>query len=482
MSVPPSMTLRELLRDAAAPPTPLAGLTCDSRRVRSGDLFIAHRGRAFDGHDFAADAVASGAAAVVSERAVAVAVPNVVVADAGRRLGEFGRRFYGAPSAELEVVGVTGTNGKTTVAHHVAGLARRGAYMGTLGWGVPPRLCRSALTTADPIATQARLRALKERGAQTVALEASSHALHQGRVDEVDFAVGVFTNLSRDHLDYHGTMRDYAKAKRRLFERPLRFAVVNVDDAVGKAIAAAPPAGAELVPVGRRAPLRWRNVQFAADGIRGTWDTPWGVADFALPGHFGEFSVRNAACALAAVCALGQPLTGVVAGMARLPPVRGRMQPLGAAPAVLVDYAHTPDALRSALAAARSHLPASGRLLVVFGCGGERDRGKRAQMARRAEQGADVVVVTSDNPRGEDPQRILDDAMGGFADPNAVLRIVDRRDAIAAALDRAGKDDTVLIAGKGHETHQEVGGEKIPFDDAAVVRQLRARRRLGGEA
>ena len=474
------MTLRELLRDATVPPLPVSGLTSDSRKVRPGDLFVACRGATSDGHDFAPQAARAGAAAVVSERAVDVGVPNVVVGDAGKRLGEFGRRFYGAPSAELAVVGVTGTNGKTTVAHHVARLARRGAYMGTLGWGVPPRLCRSELTTADPISLQARLRALKDRGAAAVALEASSHALHQGRVDEVDFAAGVFTNLTRDHLDYHGTMRAYANAKRRLFERPLRFAVVHVDDVLGRTIAREMRTGVELVSVGRQAAVCWRDVAYAPDGIRGVWRTPWGVADFDLPGHFSDLSVRNAACALAAACALGTPLARVVADMARLPPVRGRLQRLGAAPLVLVDYAHTPDALRSALAAVRAHLPAGGQLLVVFGCGGDRDRGKRPQMAGRAEAGADLVVLTSDNPRGEDPQRILDDAMRGFRQPGDVLRIADRRCAIAAALERAGPNDAVLIAGKGHETHQEIGGRKFPFDDAAVVRQLLGERRLGG--
>ena len=476
------MTLRELLRDGAAPAVPLRGLASDSRQVRPGDLFIACRGAAFDGHDFAAAAAAGGAAAVVSQRPVDVRVPNVVVSDAGKRLGEFGRRFYRAPSAELAVVGVTGTNGKTTVAHHISALTPGAGYMGTLGWGVPPRLCRAELTTFDPISTQARLRSLKDGGAQTVALEASSHALHQGRVDAVDFAVGVFTNLSRDHLDYHGTMRAYADAKRRLFERPLRFAVVHVDDSLGSAIASELRPGVDLVSVGREAAVGWRDVRFASDGIHGAWRTPWGAADFHLPAHFGEFSVCNAACALAAVCALGTPLAEVVAGMERLPPVPGRMQRISAAPTAIVDYAHTPDGLRSALAAARAHLPAHGRLLVVFGCGGDRDRGKRAQMARQAEQGSDWVVATSDNPRNEDPERILDDVMRGFAAPGEVLRIADRRAAIAAALERAGERDAVLIAGKGHETHQEIGGRKLPFDDAAVVRELLARPCLGVQA
>ena len=480
MSEPGGMTLRELLRDPTAPAVPLRSLTSDSRRARPGDLFLACRGAAFDGHDFAAAAVAAGAVAVVSERAVDVGVPNVVVADAGQRLGEFGRRFHGAPSTELSMVGVTGTNGKTTVAHHIAQLAPRAGYMGTLGWGVPPRLCRAELTTFDPISLQARLRALRDSGVEIVALEASSHALHQGRVDAVDFVVGIFTNLSRDHLDYHGTMRDYADAKRRLFQRPLGLAVVNVDDEVGSAIALDLRPGVKLLSVGREAAVRWRDVRFASDGIRGAWHTPWGETDFHLPAHYGEFSVYNAACALAAVCALGMSLADAVAGMARLPPVPGRMQRVSADPTAIVDYAHTPDGLRSALAAARAHLPADGRLLVVFGCGGERDRGKRAQMARQAEAGADLVVATSDNPRGEDPERILDDVMAGFEAPSEVLRIADRREAIAAALERAGALDAVLIAGKGHETHQEVDGRMLPFDDAEVVREILAVRCYGG--
>ena len=467
-----TMTLRQLLRDDAAPAVTLSGLTSDSRQVRAGDLFIARQGAAFDGHDFANAAVAAGAVAVVSERPVEVAVPNVVVANAGARLGAFGRRFHANPSAALRVVGVTGTNGKTSVAHHVAGLAARGAYIGTLGWGVPPRLCPSALTTADPITLQARLRRLADSGAGVVGLEASSHALHQGRVEAVDFAAGVFTNLSRDHLDYHGSMRAYADAKRRLFERPLDVAVVNVDDAFGAELAQSLDGGVQVLPFGREAAVRWQDVGHTADGIRGRWHTPWGASDFTLPAQIGAFAVCNAAAALAAVCALGAPLAQVVERMARLPPVPGRMQRVSAAPTTVIDYAHTPDALRSALAAIRAHVPAGGQLVLVFGCGGERDRGKRALMAREAEQGADLVVATSDNPRAEDPEHILDDVMAGFDAPRRVTRIPGRRDAIAAALTEAGERDIVLIAGKGHETTQEIGGEKLPFDDAAVVRQL----------
>ena len=471
----PARSLRWLLDDPAAPAVAVSGLASDSRRVQPGDVFVAYRGGSFDGHDFAAEAVAAGAVAVISERPVDLGVANAVVAEIGCRLGDLARRFHDHPSGDLAVVGVTGTNGKTTVAYLIASALNRAAYIGTLGWGRPPALCPSSLTTADPLSLQAQLRALKDRGTEVVALETSSHALDQGRVDAVDFAVGVFTNLSRDHLDYHGTMRRYAAAKRRLFERALRVGVVNVDDAVGRAIADQLPAGMDCIEVGRKASLRWTDVSYHAVGLEGTWITPWGRERFSLPGFFGEFSIYNAACAVGASCALDVPLADVAAAMAEQPGVPGRMQLVGRAPSVAVDYAHTPDGLRAVLAAARAHLIARGKVIVVFGCGGERDRGKRAQMAQAAEAGADLVVATSDNPRGEDPERILDDVAAGFREPTAALRISDRRQAIATALERAAADDIVVLAGKGHEQFQEIGGRKVPFSDAAVVREV-----LGG--
>ena len=475
-------SLRWLLDDSSAPDVAITGIAGDSRRVRPGDAFIAYRGGAFDGHDFAAQAVAAGAVAVLSERPVQVGVANVVVADVGRRLGALGRRFHRHPSRELAVIGVTGTNGKTTVAYQIARLMVGGAYIGTLGWGQPPTLCASALTTADPLSLQAQLRTLKDRGAGVAALETSSHALDQGRVDGVDFAAGVFTNLSRDHLDYHGTMRRYAAAKRRLFERELRIGVVNVDDELGRVIADDMPPGTECVEVGGQAALRWANVSYQAAGLEGTWVTPWGRAEFSLPGFFGEFSIYNAACALGACCAMDMPLADVVAAMARLSGVPGRMQLVARSPTVAVDYAHTPDGLRAVLGAARAHLDADGRLggrprrvIVVFGCGGDRDRGKRAQMGQVAEAGAELVIATSDNPRSEDPERILDDIAAGFRTKASALRISDRREAIAAALECAAVDDIVVLAGKGHEQYQEIGGHRMPYSDAAVVREM-----LGG--
>ncbi|MCY3841795.1 MAG: UDP-N-acetylmuramoyl-L-alanyl-D-glutamate--2,6-diaminopimelate ligase [Gammaproteobacteria bacterium] len=468
------MDLRRLLDDKAAPVLEVSGIASDSRRVQRGDLYVARRGNAFDGHDFVGDAVAAGAVAVVSQRPLDSPVPNVVAPDIVRNLGVLGARFYDWPGAAVEVVAVTGTNGKTTVAYNIARIRGTGetpGYIGTLGWGMPPDLGPATLTTEDPLVLQARLRQLADLGVSRVALEASSHALDQGRLDEVDVDVGVFTNLSRDHLDYHGTMARYAAAKRRLFERRLRVAVINVDDPTGGAIAADAAGRVDVVGVGRTGAVRWTNLSFDRSGIHGTWITPWGRRSFDLAAFFGEFSVYNAACVLAACCALGDRLGEVVDAMKELPGVPGRMQAVATRPMVFVDYAHTPEGLNAVLGAVRSHM-GSGHLITVFGCGGDRDRGKRPLMARAAESGSDIVVATTDNPRCELPERILDDVMKGFDDPDAVLRIPDRRAAIGVALDRADACDVVLIAGKGHEDYQEVDGRRLPWSDTGTVAEL----------
>ena len=468
-----TMTLAELLERPTAPATVIRGLASDSRRVRSGDVFFAYRGNTYDGHDFASAAVAAGAVAVVSERPVAVDVPNVVMDGVGRRIGDFARRFFDAPSRELDVVGVTGTNGKTTVAYNVARVAGTTGYMGTLGWGSPPALCAADMTTADPITLLARLRALKLQGSNAVALEVSSHALDQGRVDAVDFAVGVFTNLGRDHLDYHGSVARYGAAKAKLFARSLSHgAVVNADDALGRSILADLPGGTSAVAFGVDADVRWDGITYGPEGIAGRWRTPWGEDTFSLPHFYGAFSVYNAAATLATCCLLGVPQGDVVDAMKTLDAVPGRMQLVSRSPRVVVDYAHTPDALDAALQAVRSHVAGAERVILVFGCGGDRDRGKRALMAQAAERGADLVIATSDNPRTESPERILDDVAAGFRAPRHLLRIADRREAIATALRRARSGDVVLLAGKGHERYQDIGGERVPFSDVAVVKLL----------
>ena len=468
-----TMTLAELLDRPNVAPTVIGGLASDSRRVRPGDVFFAYRGSASDGHDYATDAVAAGAVAVVSERPVAVDVPNVVMDGVGRRIGGFARRFFDAPSEELDVVGVTGTNGKTTVAYNVARVAGTTGYMGTLGWGSPPSLCTADMTTADPITLLARLRAIRRQGLSAAALEVSSHALDQGRVDAVDFAVGVFTNLGRDHLDYHSSIARYGAAKAKLFERPLaRGAVVNADDALGRSILAGLPRGTPAVSFGVDADVRWDGITYGPDGIAGRWRTPWGEDEFSLRHFYGAFSVYNAAATLATCCLLGMPLGDVIDAMKTLDAVPGRMQLVAGSPRVVVDYAHTPDALEAALQAVRSHVAGAGRVILVFGCGGDRDRGKRALMAGAAERGADLVIATSDNPRTESPERILDDVAAGFRAPEQLQRIADRRRAITTALRQARGEDVVLLAGKGHERFQEIGGERIPFSDVAVVKSL----------
>lgn len=481
------MTLRELVGRADLPDVPVSGLSGDSRQVRPGDAFVACAGQAFDGHAFVPEAERRGAIAVLSERAVEATIPVAVLPDLARRRGQLAARFHGLPSERLTVVGVTGTNGKTTVAHSIAAAMPRAAFAGTVGWGFPGALEPAALTTEDAITVQARLRTLLDAGANAVAMEVSSHALTQGRVQEVAFDVAVFTNLSRDHLDFHGSMERYADAKKKLFRRSLRAAVANIDDTTGRSILAeTAAAGVDSFGFGRAADadVTWSNVRYDAQGLAGTWHTPWGDASFEAQGFFGEFSLGNLAATLTTQCALGIPLDDAAAAMSQLTPPPGRMQVAHDAgePLTIIDYAHTPDALTAVLAAVRQHLPAASkrRLLVVFGCGGDRDRGKRVAMAKAAEGGAEVVFLTSDNPRGEDPERILDDAMQGFREPDRVCRMADRARAIESAVGAARATDIVLIAGKGHETYQEIDGVRRPFSDLDQARAALARSRGTG--
>ena len=455
------------------------GITSDSRDVSAGDLFVACAGTVHDGHDFVADAVERGAVAICSERSVDVAVPNVVVGDLKRRQGELAAAFYDDPSARLGCIGVTGTNGKTSIAYFTAALIETGAFIGTIGWGSADKLCPSRLTTEDPITIQARLHALAERGHRWVVMEASSHALDQGRVDAVRFDIAIFSNLTRDHLDYHGTMQRYAAAKRSLFERKsLNAAVINVDDALGREIAASLDAGVDRIGVGADGDVSWSDVRYLEDGVSGTLTTPWGSAEFRIP-VYGDFSIANVAAAVAASCLAGTSLGDAMNKITRLPHVPGRMQRVSGThgPLLLVDYAHTPDALAAVLKAIRQHL--TGTLICVFGCGGDRDRGKRALMAQAVEAGADRAIVTSDNPRSEDPEAIIRDVLKGFSSTyvrtEAVETEVDRASAIARAIATAGDNDIVLVAGKGHEGYQEIAGRRYPYSDLVTARQL-----LGG--
>jgi UDP-N-acetylmuramoyl-L-alanyl-D-glutamate--2,6-diaminopimelate ligase len=473
-------------------PAEIGDLVDDSRAVQTGGGFVAVRGRQQDGHAWLGAAEAAGAALAVVEDPARTTLPAIVVRDGRRAAAVAAAAFHQWPARELTVVGVTGTNGKTTT----VGLLRHlldtpdapAASIGTLGvllgGAGAPFPGGAGLTTPGPVELQRVLRALADRGVRRVAMEVSSHALDQRRADGVRFAAAVFTNLTRDHLDYHGTMEAYRAAKLRLVGLLARdgVAVFNADD---EAWRDPPPAPRTWrFGIAHPADVMARDVAFAADGARFLLVVPSGAAAVTLP-LLGDFNVQNALGAAAAACALGVPLDTVAARLADAPQVPGRLERLRSTPTVLRDYAHTPDALERALRAVRPFVgtggsgtaAAGGRLIVVFGCGGDRDAGKRPVMGRIAETLADVVILTSDNPRTEDPERILDDIEGGMARRDH-LRIEDRRAAIDRALELAGPGDVVLLAGKGHETCQIRGTESLPFDERVIVAELAAARGL----
>jgi len=492
------MELREVLQGVDAeiegdPSVEIDDLAHDSRHVGPGTLFFCVPGERTDGHDHAEAAVVAGASGLVVERRLGLGVAEALVADARGAMPAAAARFNGDPSRTLRVVGITGTNGKTTIAfliHHL--LEAAGTQAGLLGTvksmigGVEAEVER---TTPEAIELQATLRAMLEGGDRACAIEVSSHALRLGRVDGVHFAVAVFTNLTQDHLDFHRDMEDYFLAKAMLFgvdsEHRAEHAVVNLDDEYGSRLAAhiAPAMGDRLVTFSAaghpEATLRARDQEFDAAGSRFVLEGPFGTHEVST-GLPGDFNVENALAALGAVVALGVDPAGAVAALADAGRVPGRLEPIdeGQDFAVLVDYAHTPDSLENVLAAAR-RLTTS-RLICVFGCGGDRDRAKRPLMGEIAGRLADLPIVTSDNPRSEEPQAILDEIVGGMGDGAHAEVVLDRRAAIARAFQSAEPGDTVVIAGKGHEQGQEFeGGRKLPFDDRDVAREERGR--LGGD-
>ncbi|HEX2092463.1 MAG TPA: UDP-N-acetylmuramoyl-L-alanyl-D-glutamate--2,6-diaminopimelate ligase [Longimicrobiaceae bacterium] len=476
---------REGLLRGSVPPLdlPVRGVAVDSRKVGKDFLFCAVTGTQGDGHRFLPDAAERGAAAALVEHPdPSLALPQVTVVNGRLAAAHAAAAFHGDPWGELTLVGVTGTNGKTTTAaifRHL--LARRGpaASIGTLGAVGPDGRTipgTEGLTTPGPVETAEWLRRLADSGVRGVAMEVSSHALDQGRVAAARFDAAVFTNLTRDHLDYHGTMEAYGAAKLRLLEllKPGGVAALNADDPAWDA-ATAP--GGRMVRFGIRNPaeVRAEGVSAAPGGMAWTLRTPDGAYRVRLP-LFGDYNVANALGVAAALWGLGWPMEEIAAGLELLPQVPGRLERVpapGVPGTVLIDYAHTPDALRTALRALRPLTP--GRLIVVFGAGGDRDRGKRPEMGRVAAALADLVIVTSDNPRSEDPGRIADDIERGMGDAPRV-RLLDRREAIRCALDEAGQGDVVLLAGKGHETYQVWGSEVRPFDERAVIQELLAER------
>jgi UDP-N-acetylmuramoyl-L-alanyl-D-glutamate--2,6-diaminopimelate ligase len=484
---------------------PVNGLSADSRAVEPGQLFLGRRGATTDGARYFDAAVASGAVALIREgepacrrRAdgvVEVCVPDVVVCT-----GLLADRFYRHPSRDLSIVGVTGTNGKTSVTHFVAQAIHKAIHesdadasavqdgqacgvIGTLGYGVYGDLRPSLLTTPDAIAVHAQLAQLRDSGVEKVVMEVSSHALDQGRVEGVDFDGAVFTNLTRDHLDYHGDMQAYRDAKAKLFDgAALRYAVINEDDVYGAWLLEARRAGVRTVAYGIDSDDRAAPATPEAEWLRaGVIDSSNAGTALSVRGSFGEgriatallgrFNAYNLLAALAVLMCMGWKLPAALGRLADAQAPAGRMQRFGGGPhqpLVVVDYSHTPDSLARALESLREQC--NGKLWCVFGAGGDRDRGKRPMMAAAAAAHADTVVLTDDNPRGEDGDGIIDDLRGGIPRDFRLLIERDRAAAIALALAGASPGDIVLVAGKGHESYQEIRGQRLPFSDAAAVR------------
>ncbi|RXZ44453.1 UDP-N-acetylmuramoyl-L-alanyl-D-glutamate--2,6-diaminopimelate ligase [Crenobacter cavernae] len=460
---------------------PLRRIESDSRRVLPGDLFLACRGEYADGRDFIPAALTKGAAAVLWDDADGFAwnpdwaVPNLPVPQLRERAGIVAAHVLGQPSLKMVVLGITGTNGKTSISHWLAQafslLGRKAALIGTVGNGFYGELTETSHTTPDPVTVQQRLAEYQRQGAKVVTMEVSSHGLDQSRVNGVSFATAVFTNLTRDHLDYHGSMEDYGAAKAKLFHwEGLKHAVVNADDAFGRQLIADIDKNAtQVVSYGlEQGDVRPLKLAASLDGLALDVTTPWGEVAIKTE-LLGRFNAANLLACLATLCVNGVSLKDAAQVLSRIQPARGRMQRIGGSrePLVVIDYAHTPDALEKALATLAEIKPAGSRLLCVFGCGGDRDKGKRSMMGAIAEKLADVAVVTSDNPRTEDPQAIIEDILSGMEQAGHVDQ--DRAQAIAWAVQSARPGDIVLVAGKGHEDYQEINKVKHPFSDFRVA-------------
>ena len=460
---------------------PIARITSDSRQVRPGDAFAAYRGTRQDGRAFIPDAIARGAGAILWDVQGFVwnrewKVPHLPIEDLKARLGAIADAIYGHPSRELWMIGVTGTNGKTSCAHWIAaGLdasGRRAAVLGTLGNGLWGALEDAPNTTADAALLHETLRHFASIGAQAAAMEVSSHGLDQGRVNGVAFDVALFTNLSRDHLDYHGTMAAYGAAKAKLFAWPgLRFGVINADDPFGQSlIDAARSRGRKVLTYGfGAADIVGTHLAASSTGLAFAVETPWGKGEIHTR-LVGAFNAANLLGVLGVLLVSGAALEPTIGFLAEVEAPPGRMQRLGGqgAPLVVIDYAHTPDALDKVLTSLRPAVAVGGELVCVFGCGGDRDRGKRPEMGRVAARLADRVVVTSDNPRSEEPGAITSDIVHGIRETgNRRYAVeIDRAAAIATAIAEARVGDVVLLAGKGHEPYQETADVRHPFLDA----------------
>jgi UDP-N-acetylmuramoyl-L-alanyl-D-glutamate--2,6-diaminopimelate ligase len=461
------------------------GIADDSRHVRPGDLFVAVRGQTVDGHAYLSAAAANGAvAAVVEARSADFPGPQVVVRSTSAALALIAARFHGRPADALRLIAVTGTNGKTTTTHLVESLllaaGRKPGIIGTVAYRSPAGSKPAPFTTPTPRELHATLAQMRDAGATDVAIEVSSHALALDRVAGLRFAVAAFTNLTQDHLDFHGTMTAYGEAKARLFSEHMTddgVAVICVDGDAQQMLAAARGRVLRVSARGANADVRVESASLAAAGTALSLSTPAGPLRFTSP-LVGGFNVENLAVAAGIGVALGLDATTIAHGLSAARGAPGRLERVGQGePAVYVDYAHTPDALERALEALRPLAAGRrGKLWVVFGCGGDRDRSKRPAMGRIAEAGADRVIVTSDNPRTESPQAIVDQIIAGLAAPARAIVLVDRHAAIERAVAGAAPADVVLVAGKGHEDYQVIGREKRHFDDREVAAEALQRR------
>ena len=502
LSQSPAITVADLLSNfidtSNCPHISVTGLALDSRLVVAGDLFIAVKGIQTDGAQYIAQAVEKGAVSVLVEQGAVAPkcpVPVIVVPQLSEYVSDIAGVFYGQPSDRMPITAITGTNGKTTCSQLLAQLFELldepAGFIGTLGYGlsgygqsgsgVDKQATDTGLTTPDAISIQRILAELKDAGAKRIAMEVSSHSLVQRRVAGLKIDTAVFTNLTRDHLDYHGDLNSYAAAKARLFAMAgLKNAVINLDDNIGRLILAnLDPLvnGISYSVENHSADIHCDSISIGASGIDAEIVTPWGRGRL-QSSLLGKFNLANLLAVIGAVGVQGFALDKILQAAAALIAVSGRMELVDASahPAVVIDYAHTPDALEKALQALRGHC--QGKLWVVFGCGGDRDIGKRAEMGKVADHRADKIIVSSDNPRSEPPQQIIDQVLLGIS--RDVSAVVDRRDAIRTAIADAQPDDVILIAGKGHEDYQILGADRLPFSDQAEAR-LALRNREGGE-
>ena len=471
----------------------VARLTLDSRHVQSGDLFLATPGINVDGRDYIDSAISQGACAVLWEceqgsvpipiawrqSPSGTTVPVIAVEDLTHKVGVLADRFYHQPSKSMFVVGITGTNGKTSSSQFIAQAIDTDSHcavMGTMGWGFLGELNETTHTTPDAVRCHQWLDTLLQQGAKTVAMEVSSHALDQGRVNGVAFDCAVFTNLSHEHLDYHGDMVNYAKAKQRLFLFPdTRHHVINVDDEFGLRLAENLPAGTSCVRYGidnlAAADISATNIVQTEQGLQFQLQTASAVAEVQSQ-VYGKFNIYNLLATAGVMLSMGYDLKQIVKRLALIHGVAGRLQVIraGNQPVFVIDYAHTPDALENVLLAIKAHF--HGRLWCVMGCGGDRDKQKRSKMAAIAEANAEQVVLTNDNPRSESPQAIVQDMQAGMRYPDKAMVELDREAAIVFAYQHAAPTDVILVAGKGHENYQLIGDKKLPFSDQAVIERI----------